>query len=89
MEDPDSDAAVDFTKFINRDSLTVVDPIYVEPHLKDAAAGDRYQFERLAYFVVDEDSTAEKLVFNRTVTLRDQWQKMQKKAANRPKRRKK
>ena len=88
VEDPDSDAGVDFTAFINRDSLTVVDPIYVEPHLKDAAAGDRYQFERLAYFVVDEDSTADKLVFNRTVTLRDQWQKMQKKAANRPKRRK-
>ena len=89
VEDPDSDAGIDFTEYINRDSLTVVDPIYVEPHLKDAAAGDRYQFERLAYFVVDEDSTADKLVFNRTVTLRDQWQKMQKKAANRPKRRKK
>ena len=62
----------------------MVDPIYVEPHLRKARAGDRFQFERLAYFVVDEDSTAEKLVFNRTVTLRDQWRKAQKKA--RPKR---
>ena len=41
----------------------------------------RYQFERLAYFVVDEDSTPERLVFNRTVTLRDQWRKQQQQAA--------
>ena len=80
VEHPDSDRDADFTEFINPNSLTVVDPIYVEPELRKAQPGDRYQFERLAYFVVDEDSTAEKLVFNRTVALRDQWRKQQKKA---------
>ena len=75
----------DFTEFINPDSLRVLDPIYVEPSLQDARAGQRYQFERLAYFVVDQDSSAEKLVFNRTVTLRDQWAKAQKKAGSQPK----
>ena len=84
VENPDSDRETDFTAFINPDSLTVVDPIYVEPHLRKARAGDRYQFERLAYFAVDEDSTAEKLVFNRTVTLRDQWRKEQKKTGKAP-----
>jgi len=90
VEHPDSDREVDFAEFINPDSLTVADPIYVEPHLGNAQAGERYQFERLAYFVVDQDSTAEKLVFNRTVTLRDQWRQAQKKASKvgRKKRRK-
>ncbi len=87
VEHPDSDRDTDFTEFINPDSLKVVDPIYVEPHLRKARAGDRFQFERLAYFVVDEDTTAEKLVFNRTVTLRDQWRKAQKKAARAPRKR--
>ncbi len=77
-ENPEGDPENDFTAFINPNSLKVVDPIYVEPHLQTAQAGDRYQFERLAYFVVDEESTPEKLVFNRTVTLRDQWRKAQK-----------
>lgn len=80
VEHPDSDRDADFTDFINPDSLMVVDPIYAEPHLQTAQAGDRFQFERLAYFVVDEDSSKDKLVFNRTVTLRDQWRKQQKKA---------
>ena len=62
-ENPDGDRETDFTAFINPNSLSVVDPIYVEPHLRTAQAGDRYQFERLAYFVVDQDSTAGKLVF--------------------------
>ena len=78
-EIPDADSEKDFTEFINPKSLTVIDPIYVEPSLKNAKVGEHYQFERLAYFVVDEDSTDEKLVFNRTVTLRDQWKKEQKK----------
>ena len=87
VENPDSDRDRDFTEFINPDSLRVVDPIYVEPRLLGARAGDRYQFERLAYFVVDQDSTADKLVFNRTVTLRDQWRKEQKKARRAPRKR--
>ena len=90
VEHPDSNRDADFTDFINPNSLTVVDPIYAEPNLRGAQAGDRYQFERLAYFAVDEDSTAEKLVFNRTVPLRDQWRQAQKRArkASRKKRRK-
>ena len=87
VENPDSDREKDFTSFINSDSLRVVNPIYLEPHMRNARAGDRYQFERLAYFVVDQDSTAEKLVFNRTVTLRDQWRKEQKKS-KKPRRKK-
>ena len=78
-EDPEADSDKDFTAFINPASLKVVDPIYIEPSVRCAGAGDRFQFERLAYFVVDVDSTSEKLVFNRTVTLRDQWAKAQKK----------
>ena len=90
VEHPDSDRDADFTDFINPDSLKVIDPIYAEPHLQTARAGDRFQFERLAYFVVDEDSRRDKLVFNRTVALRDQWRKQQQKAgkASRKRRRK-
>ena len=79
VEAPEADADKDFTDFINPDSLTVVDPIYTEPSVKSAAVGNRFQFERLAYFVVDQDSTSNKLVFNRTVTLRDQWARLRKK----------
>ena len=89
VENPESDGERDFTDFINPDSLTIVDPIFLEPHLGKAQIGDRYQFERLAYFVVDEDSSPQKLVFNRTVTLRDQWRKQQKKAAKPAKKRRK
>ena len=87
VEHPESDREIDFTAFINPESLTVVNPIYVEPQLRTAQVGERYQFERLAYFVVDEDSTAEKLVFNRTVTLRDQWRKAQAKTGKKRKKR--
>ena len=50
----------------------------VEPSLAGAAVETRFQFERLGYFVVDRESTADRLVFNRTVTLRDQWAKIAK-----------
>ena len=50
----------------------------VEPSVAQAAPGSRYQFERLGYFCVDADSAAEKLVFNRTASLRDTWAKIQK-----------
>lgn len=79
VERPDGDDEKDFTEFLNPESLVVLDPIYIEPSIKSAKAGERYQFERLAYFAVDPDSTDEKLVFNRTVTLRDPWKKIQKK----------
>jgi glutaminyl-tRNA synthetase len=61
---------------INPGSLAVR-PCYVEPSVAGAAPGSRYQFERLAYFCVDPDSTPDKLVFNRTVALKDEWAKVQ------------
>ena len=88
VEDPEADSEKDFTDFINPDSLRVVDPVFVEPSVRQAKSGDRLQFERLAYFVVDRDSTADKLVFNRTVTLRDQWAKAQKKGGGQARRKK-
>ncbi len=60
--------------FLNPDSLKVITG-YLEPSLKDAKALDQFQFQRLGYFNVDKDSTPDKLVFNRTVTLRDNWSK--------------
>lgn len=69
---------VDWKESINSDSLKIIDPCHVEPILASAKPGDKYQFERIGYFCVDPDSTSEKLVFNRTVTLRDEWAKLQK-----------
>ncbi|MBW6479113.1 MAG: glutamine--tRNA ligase/YqeY domain fusion protein [Bacteroidales bacterium] len=67
----------DFKDFMNPDSLKVVTG-WCEPSIKKAVAGQAYQFERLGYFNTDKDSTEEKLVFNRTVTLRDSWAKIEK-----------
>ena len=88
VENPEGDSQKDFTEFINPDSLRLVDPIFVEPSVRQATAGDRFQFERLAYFVVDPDSTADKLVFNRTVALRDQWSKARKKGGGQARKKK-
>ncbi|MEO8611428.1 MAG: glutamine--tRNA ligase/YqeY domain fusion protein [Chloroflexota bacterium] len=78
-ENPNDDSeGKDFTDYINPNSLEVLPFSKVERSLKNAKAGARYQFERLGYFCVDPDSTADKLVFNRTVTLRDDWAKIQK-----------
>ncbi|MBZ0287558.1 MAG: glutamine--tRNA ligase, partial [Anaerolineae bacterium] len=78
-ENPNDDSeGKDFTAYINPNSLEVIPTCYVEPSLKGAKPGTRYQFERLGYFSVDPDSTADRLVFNRTVTLRDDWAKIQK-----------
>ncbi len=68
----------DWLSNLNPDSMDVVDPCYIEPSVEGAKPGTRYQFERLGYFCVDPDSTADKLVFNRTATLRDTWAKIQK-----------
>ncbi len=65
----------DFKKFINPDSLTVLDNVLLEPSLQEAALGTNYQFIRKGYFCLDKDSTPEKLVFNRTVGLKDTWAK--------------
>jgi glutaminyl-tRNA synthetase len=78
-EDPDDvPEGGDFTDNLNPNSLEVLSPCYVEPALKDAPVGSVYQFERLGYFCVDPDSTPQKLVFNRTVTLKDTWAKIEK-----------
>jgi glutaminyl-tRNA synthetase len=68
----------DFTSNLNPKSLEVLRDCFVEPSVKDAEPLSRYQFERLGYFCVDSDSKADKLVFNRTVTLKDTWAKIQK-----------
>ncbi|WP_370088153.1 glutamine--tRNA ligase/YqeY domain fusion protein [Ekhidna sp.] len=65
----------DFKNHLNPDSLTINKKAVVEPSLKDAKVGDQMQFERIGYFRVDEDSTPDNLVFNRTITLRDNWAK--------------
>jgi glutaminyl-tRNA synthetase len=78
-EAPDGHKEKDFMEFINPDSLKV-STAYVEPSLKEAKIADHFQFQRLGYFNVDNDSTAEKLVFNRTVALKDSWAKIEKKA---------
>ena len=70
----------DFKSFINPSSLEVIPKAYIEPFLLDAKVGDKFQFLRKGYFCVDPDSTPGKLVFNRTVTLKDTWAKEVKKA---------
>jgi len=79
-EDPgDVDEGQDYKSCLNPDSLKVLASCKVEPGLRDAPAGGRYQFERQGYFCVDPDSTINRLVFNRTVTLKDTWAKIRKK----------
>jgi glutaminyl-tRNA synthetase len=71
-ERPDNDSP------INPNSLEVITSCWAEPSLKSANGGDRFQFERQGYFCVDPDSRPDFLVFNRTVTLRDTWAKIEK-----------
>ncbi|MEP3208505.1 MAG: glutamine--tRNA ligase/YqeY domain fusion protein [Maribacter sp.] len=78
-ESPDTHKDKDFMEFVNPDSLNVITG-YLEPSLKDAKVGDQVQFQRLGYFCVDPDTTSEKLVFNRTVGLRDSWAKIEQKS---------
>lgn len=68
---------IDFMNFLNEDSIKTITG-YAEPYLKTAKEGDRFQFQRLGYFAIDSDSTDTKKVFNRTVTLKDTWAKMNK-----------
>ena len=74
-ENPDGDKEVDFKNYINPNSLEVITG-YLEPSLSSAKNGDRFQFQRMGYYCVDKDSTANKLVFNKTVGLRDTWAKI-------------
>lgn len=78
-EDPDKvDEGLDFTSNLNPDSLKVLQGCMIEPGLKGAAAGQIYQFERQGYFCVDPDSILDLPVFNRTVSLKDTWSKIEK-----------
>jgi glutaminyl-tRNA synthetase len=69
----------DFKDHINENSLQVISKAYAEPALLNEKAGDRYQFIRKGYFSLDKESKEDKLVFNRTVTLKDGWAKEVKK----------
>lgn len=71
---PDQDKEKDFKTFVNLNSLQEISA-FVEPGLLEAKKGDLFQFQRLGYFVLDQDSTAQQLVFNKTVGLRDTWEK--------------
>jgi glutaminyl-tRNA synthetase len=75
-ESPDSHPDKDFMEFLNPESLKIIEA-FVEPSLKEAKVGDRFQFQRLGYFNVDKDSTFNNLVFNKTVGLRDSWAKQE------------
>jgi len=74
-EEPDGHKDIDFKEFMNHDSLQVLPRCYIEPFVKDAKVLDHFQFERLGYFNIDQDSAVGKLVFNRTVQLKDTWAK--------------
>lgn len=76
VANPLADKDTDYLEHLNPDSLTVIDCAWVEPAALDAGGQGCCQFERNGYFTLDEDSTEEKPVFNRTVTLRDTWAKL-------------
>ena len=71
-EQPDAEKETDFMEFVNKDSLKLIQG-FAEPSLKNAKVEDHYQFQRIGYFTLDKDSTDDKLVFNRTVTLKDSF----------------
>jgi len=80
-EGPDSHQDKDFMEYVNPNSLNTIEA-FLEPSLKEVEIGDRFQFQRLGYFNVDNDSTSERLVFNKTVGLRDSWVKQKPKTSN-------
>ncbi|MFV0195256.1 glutamine--tRNA ligase/YqeY domain fusion protein [Empedobacter stercoris] len=77
VESPDAEKDVDFLQFVNPNSLTVKNG-FAEPALKNAKVEDKFQFQRIGYFALDRESSENKLVFNRTVTLKDTWAKVNK-----------
>ncbi len=78
VENPMSEEG-DFKDFINPGSLQIISKAYIEPSVAKATIDERYQFIRKGYFCLDKDSTTDRLVFNRTVTLKDAWSKEMKK----------
>jgi glutaminyl-tRNA synthetase len=79
VEDPSSDDEKDFKELLNSHSLEILENCLIEPELAKAKVGDKFQFMRMGYFCVDPLTTKDKIVFNRTVGLRDSWAKMEKK----------
>ncbi len=80
VENPGAETERDFRELLNPDSLKVIDNAKIEPWLaENAKVEDKFQFQRIGYFCVDPDSTPQKLVFNRTIGLKDSWAKAQKK----------
>ena len=80
VENPAEEKDVDFRELLNPESLKIVDNCRIEPYLaENAKPGNRYQFQRTGYFCVDPDSTDGHLVFNRTVSLKDSWEKLKSK----------
>jgi glutaminyl-tRNA synthetase len=80
VEDPSGEKEQDFKTFMNPDSLVVLPTCYIEPYVNGAKPFSHFQFERLGYFNVDPDTVTEKIVFNRTVPLKDAWSKEKGKA---------
>jgi len=78
VENPSAEVG-DFKSYLNENSLQVISNAYAEADLTSTKAGDKFQFIRLGYFCADKDSTADKIIFNRTVTLKDSWAKEVKK----------
>ncbi|MEI8054765.1 MAG: glutamine--tRNA ligase/YqeY domain fusion protein [bacterium] len=76
IANPAGNKNIDFKTHLNPNSLTIMPECFVEPGLKATKPEDKFQFERLGYFCTDYDSTAQKLIFNRTVTLKDSWVKI-------------
>src|SRR5581483_3130144 len=83
-ENPGTEEGKSFLDEVNPKSLELVESALIEPSLRTAQPGARYQFERLGYFCVDRESAADRLVWNRTVTLKDTWAKIEKKAEKKP-----
>lgn len=80
VENPAEEKDRDFRELLNPDSLKVVTGVKVEPFLaENAVPGSRFQFQRIGYFTPDKDSVSGNLIFNRTIALKDTWEKEQKK----------
>ena len=80
VENPAAETERDFREMLNPDSLKVVTGVKVEPFIaENAKRGTKFQFQRIGYFTPDYDSTPEHLVFNRTIQLKDTWEKVQNK----------
>lgn len=77
VEDPSGDKDKDFREFLNPVSLQVLPTCYIEPFVKNSKPLDHFQFERMGYFSIDKESTSDNLIFNRTVSLKDNWAKAQ------------